>query len=56
MRIWADEGNEKTKPIYSYRVMRDAYCEKNFKKQSQFMKGQNGAMSAISMVYGDFDR
>jgi hypothetical protein len=32
---------EKTKPIYSYCVLRDAYCEKYLKKQSQFLEGQN---------------
>jgi len=36
-----------------YCVMRIA--KRNLKKQSQFLKGQNGVKSMIVMVYGDLD-
>jgi hypothetical protein len=32
MRIWLDEGNGKTKPIYSYCVLCAAYCQVEFEK------------------------
>jgi len=32
---------EKTKPIYSYCVLRDAYCEKEFEKTKPICAGLN---------------
>jgi hypothetical protein len=45
-------GRRKTKPIYSYCVLRDAYCERSLKKQSQFAKERIGVKSVLIMVYG----
>ena len=39
MGILAGQGGEKTKPIYSYCVLRDAYCEKEFEKTKPISKG-----------------
>ena len=42
---------EKTKPIYSYCVLRDAYCEKEFEKTKPILKQQNNVSSFIESVY-----
>ena len=39
MGILAGQGGEKTKPIYSYCVLRDEYCEKEFEKTKPISKG-----------------
>ena len=41
----------KTKPIYSLCVLRDAYCERNLKKQSQFENTQMNVNSVKTMNY-----
>ena len=42
----------KTKPIYSLCVLRDAYCERNLKKQSQFENTQMNVSALVTRDYG----
>jgi hypothetical protein len=41
----AARKQSQTKPIYSFCVLRDAYCEENFIKQSQFAAGYYGIIA-----------